>query len=74
MLEGISYTTTVRAKNGGIVCMVYSVHLPPAYENMNVKRRQLHGGDNVYVVVDNLRAFVDGPHVLTLDKLGNETI
>jgi len=119
--------TKVRARKSRILCLVYSVHLPPSYDNRNLraqastwgkkcdgfiaasnftdhtvgavdlphfgpesydnmwqKMRSMWAyaydhykddydffnicGDDVYVAVDNLRAFVDGPQVMRLEK------
>ncbi len=119
--------TTARAKRSKILCMVYTVHFPPKYENHNLRAQAEtwggqcdgfiaasnftdHGigsinlphigpetygnmwqkvrsmwayaydhyrdefdffhicGDDVYVVVDNLRAYLDGPEVTQLEN------
>jgi len=119
-------TLRVRARKSRILCMIYTVHLPPSYENANLraqastwgkkcdgffaasnytdhatgsidlphpgpetygniwqKTRSMWayahdhyrndydfftvGGDDLYVAVDNLRAFVDGPYVMALE-------
>jgi len=120
-------TLIVRAKKSRILCMIYTVHLAPSYDNANLKAqastwgRQCDGffaasnytdhtigavnlphigpeiygnmwqkvrsmwayaydhyrndydflyigGDDIYVAVDNLRAFVDGPQVMRLEN------
>ena len=118
---------TARAKRSSILCLVYSTHLPPSYENVNLKAQAetwgsecdgfiaasnytnhlvgsidlVHNGpesysnmwqkvrsiwayahkhyrddfdyfhicgDDVYVVMDNLRAYLDGPEVIQLEN------
>ncbi len=119
--------TTARATRSKILCMVYTVHLPPNYDNRNVRAQaetwgqqcdgfiaasnmtdhdtgsinlphlgpEIYGnvwqkvrsmwayahdhyrdefdffhicGDDVYVFVDNLRAYLDGPEVTSLEN------
>jgi glycoprotein-N-acetylgalactosamine 3-beta-galactosyltransferase len=118
---------TARARRSKILCLVYTTHLPPSYENLNLKAQAetwgsecdgfiaasnytddsvgsidlVHNGpeiysnmwqkirsiwaytyknyrndfdyfhicgDDVYIVVDNLRAYLDGPEVTRLEN------
>ncbi len=119
--------TSARAKKSKILCMVYTVHLPPDYDNRNVRAQaetwgqqcdgfiaasnmtdhdtgsinlphlgpEMYGnmwqkvrsmwayahdhyrdefdffhicGDDVYLFVDNLRAYLDGPEVTSVEN------